>query len=98
MDIRNLNNENKKYYEWDELLYDAWEVFEDPGEMTKCEKYFAQIFLETLKIDLDENTLINFTAAPIHFAYLAVYTLRRLKSENSKNFRQNFCVDIEPEI
>ena len=97
MDIRKLNN--KKYsVEWDELQYDFWDVFEDHRSLTNCEILLAKEFLKTMKIEIDDEHIITFKAAPVHIANLAVNFIRRLQSEYPKNFPKNFCDGIEDDI
>jgi len=84
------SHENNSRLEWDELYFDAWEVFNDPKELTHDEICLAKIFLNLMKIDIEEQSIITFRATPTDFANLAVNYYRRLKSEFPRNFSEKF--------
>lgn len=97
MDIRKINN-NRNFLEWDELLYDYWELFDEPQELTPSEILLGRELLDIMNIDADQNQLISFRATPVHFAHLIVHLKRRLDLKSPKNFTENFCDDIDDDI
>lgn len=97
MDIRKINN-TRIFLEWDELLYDYWELFDEPQELTPSEILVAQEFLKMMKIDPDQQELIRFRAAPVHFAHMIVHFQRRLEARFPGIFSKKFCDDIDNEI
>jgi hypothetical protein len=80
METQELNNP-KNNLDRDELHYDVWEVFDDPVDPDECEILLARIFLDTLKIDLEGEYLIQFRAEPQHLANMFVHFIRTLKTE-----------------
>lgn len=74
-----INDPNFPFDEWDQCEYDSWEMLKDPGDVTEEEIDFAKQFNKILNIDPDDECVIWFRAAPVHFYYLAVQILRRLK-------------------
>ena len=48
-----------------------------------------------MKIDAEDEHIISFKAAPIHFGYLAVNFIRKIQSEFSEKIAKNFSEGIE---
>jgi hypothetical protein len=90
MDIKKLN-ELQNNLEWDILHYDLWEVFDEPQNINQCEILMARIFMDTLKIDIDDQYLIRFAAEPKHFANLCVHFLRKVQSEYPGIISEDGC-------
>ncbi len=83
MNIEKLNDEDLSYDEWDSLQLDCWEVFKPTEDITSKEKDFALEFLSDLGIDIDDEHIIDFRAKPVHFCYMAVHLLRKMKNQKS---------------
>lgn len=66
--------------------YKAWEMLSEPSNLTAEETELAKELLKLMKIDLDDEHLISFRAAPIHFFYLGVQIIRRLERLRSGKF------------
>jgi len=81
--IEEINNSNFPFSEWNTLLYDAWDNFQNPGPITKEEHQFAKSFVESMSIDPEDECLVEFRAAPYHFFCLAVNAYRRMKHPKS---------------
>lgn len=81
MDIKELNNP-KYNIEWDELQYDVWEVFSQPHEISDGEIYMARLFLDLMKIDLDDEYIITFRSTPVHLGYIIVHFLRYVNKKH----------------
>lgn len=97
MDIKRINID-RDYLEWDELHYDYWEVFNDPQDLTYSEIVLAKKYLDMMGIDINQQHIISFRAAPVHFAHMIVNFIRRMESQNPGFFSGNFAEDIEDDI
>jgi hypothetical protein len=70
--IENINKPSYSYNEWDTFYYDSWELFENPVVLTEEEYQFGKLFMEKIKIDMEEESIIEFRALPQHLFYFAV--------------------------
>lgn len=97
MDIRRINTD-KNFLEWDEWLYDYWENFDDPQDVSMCEIMLAKEYLDLMDIDINRKEIITFRATPAHFAYMIINFMRILDLRNPEIFSGNFCQSIDRKI
>lgn len=82
MKNKDLNSSNFPYWDWDTLQFDAWEMLEDPIVLTEEEHQFGLAFVESMRLDLEYEGLVEFRAAPKHLYYLATNAFKKMKHKN----------------
>lgn len=79
-----INHPDFPYHEWQKITLTLWDYFDTPLELTQQEIKFANKIMANLKIDSQEEDLIEFCSRPQDFANLIV-NMKRLIESNSKH-------------